>query len=606
MKNLNNTVLSILIISLLLVPVVLQASLLTRSGDVPTDSESTLTIDRNRQRNLLPPSGLTASVIDQINVQLNWQQPTDMIHIFYHDGNPVEGYFQTSSEAYGTVFDLSEYPGATLQYLEFRHSPWGLNGTWEYTILVIDWIEGTLIEAIEDLTTTVNNGWETDIQLNNIAGIDYVGIFILPLGNDPADAFPVIDLDAAMEGESYIITADGYSIVDTAVGDFLIDLWIQIGSGPVRRASAANAALYQVSDAAVTRQNRDDLSGFKVYRNDAVIGEIDNPEELSYYDSDLEDGTYTYHVTALYGNDQSEPSNSVTVTINAGIQILWSDNFESYPDFTFSFPPWTLIDLDGGPTYGFNNVSFPGEYQPMSFIIFNPSETTPPLSGVTPPSGQKVAASFASSSNASNNWMITPQIHLGVDSSVSFMARSYSTQYGLERFRVGVSITEPDPGSFSIISPDQYVTAPVSWTEYAYDLSEYDEQAIYLAINCISDDSWVLFVDDFKVFSSGGSNIEQTNETPLPYLKAGNYPNPFNPETTIEFYLSLEGKTKLEVFNIKGQRIALLVDEYLPAGTHRVNWNGISNEGREVNSGVYLYRITTADNSLTGKMMLLK
>jgi len=85
-----------------------------------------------------------------------------------------------------------------------------------------------------------------------------------------------------------------------------------------------------------------------------------------------------------------------------------------------------------------------------------------------------------------------------------------------------------------------------------------------------------------------------------------NYPNPFNPETMIEFTLPGQNHTILEVFNIRGQRVKTLVDRILEAGVHNFVWNGTDDSGRIVGSGVYLYRLSTPEDSKVGRMILMK
>jgi hypothetical protein len=85
------------------------------------------------------------------------------------------------------------------------------------------------------------------------------------------------------------------------------------------------------------------------------------------------------------------------------------------------------------------------------------------------------------------------------------------------------------------------------------------------------------------------------------FLLAQNYPNPFNPSTTIQFTLDSAADVKLEIYTIDGRRIATLVNEVRSAGTHNVTFDA-SNLG----SGMYLYRLTSAGQSLTGRMTLLK
>ena len=86
----------------------------------------------------------------------------------------------------------------------------------------------------------------------------------------------------------------------------------------------------------------------------------------------------------------------------------------------------------------------------------------------------------------------------------------------------------------------------------------------------------------------------------------GNYPNPFNPETTISFNIKENREVILEVFNTKGQKIRTLINGNLPAGNHRVNWNGKSENDLKVPSGIYFYKIKSGNYTSTRKMILLK
>jgi PKD repeat protein len=85
-----------------------------------------------------------------------------------------------------------------------------------------------------------------------------------------------------------------------------------------------------------------------------------------------------------------------------------------------------------------------------------------------------------------------------------------------------------------------------------------------------------------------------------------NYPNPFNPSTNIGFSLPKAGKAKLVVFNILGREVATVFDAEASAGYNEVTWDGRSDNGGTVSSGVYFYRLTTESYTETRKMMLLK
>jgi len=181
---------------------------------------------------------------------------------------------------------------------------------------------------------------------------------------------------------------------------------------------------------------------------------------------------------------------------------IFEDGFETYADWLINFPPWTCIDVDGSPTFGHNQFTWPHQWEPYAFIIFNPDTTTPPQTApeLQPHTGDKEAMAV-NDNNAgyiSDDWLITPQLSGSYDS-VSFWAHSYSSQYNLERFTVCVSTTDTNPTSFTMISTAPYIIAPLAWTEYTFDISSYSGQSIYIGIHYVSVDSWMLFVDDFQV-----------------------------------------------------------------------------------------------------------
>ncbi|MDO9576349.1 MAG: PKD domain-containing protein, partial [Candidatus Cloacimonadales bacterium] len=86
----------------------------------------------------------------------------------------------------------------------------------------------------------------------------------------------------------------------------------------------------------------------------------------------------------------------------------------------------------------------------------------------------------------------------------------------------------------------------------------------------------------------------------------GNYPNPFNPTTTIRFSLCEPGVAKVDIYNIKGRLVKHLLDCEYPIGYHNVTWDGTDNSGKPVSSGVYFYRMKTQTYSKMRKMILLK
>ena len=181
------------------------------------------------------------------------------------------------------------------------------------------------------------------------------------------------------------------------------------------------------------------------------------------------------------------------------------EDFEGYDDFTLDFTPWTTADVDGSATYGILDHDFPNSGAAMAYIVFNPSQVTPSMASdesIQPHSGNKFAACFASVDPPNNDWIITPLIALGSNSSLSFWVKSYTEQYGLERYKVGVSTTDNNPSSFTIISGSGYLEAPsAAWQEKQFDLSDYDGMDVYIGIQCVSNDAFIFMLDDLTVNS---------------------------------------------------------------------------------------------------------
>lgn len=96
------------------------------------------------------------------------------------------------------------------------------------------------------------------------------------------------------------------------------------------------------------------------------------------------------------------------------------------------------------------------------------------------------------------------------------------------------------------------------------------------------------------------------NDINLVTTLKGNYPNPFNPETTISFSTQKDNVVTLDIYNVKGQRVKTLLNEHKVAGQHSVVWNGTDNNDKPVSSGVYFYRMRNGEFSSTKKMILMK
>lgn len=93
---------------------------------------------------------------------------------------------------------------------------------------------------------------------------------------------------------------------------------------------------------------------------------------------------------------------------------------------------------------------------------------------------------------------------------------------------------------------------------------------------------------------------------PNPASLEQNFPNPFNPTTSIRFVVNQPSIVKITVFNILGQEVEVLLDEFRSIGAHSVEWNGINSDSKSMPAGVYFYRLQIGSYSETRKMVLLK
>jgi len=99
---------------------------------------------------------------------------------------------------------------------------------------------------------------------------------------------------------------------------------------------------------------------------------------------------------------------------------------------------------------------------------------------------------------------------------------------------------------------------------------------------------------------------EKGSDLPREVALHDNYPNPFNPTTSIGFDLPEACKTQLSVYNVLGEKIATLVDDNMNAGSYRIIWDGRDDKGADVPSGLYLYKLITPEKELNNRMILLK
>lgn len=206
-----------------------------------------------------------------------------------------------------------------------------------------------------------------------------------------------------------------------------------------------------------------------------------------------------------------------TATLSWTVHAEFTDDIEIYPDFEKdNISNYILKDIDGLPTYGYTNFSWPGEEEPMSFMVFNPFATTPPIS-FDAFSGRRYLVAMAGPHGPADDWLIIP----AGNGKLSFHAKSIVGD-DPETFRVLYSTTGAEIGDFSLMEDGASISPSDVWTEYVFDAPEGTR---YVAINYISDDTYFLMIDDitfqkeynhalhFNVYLDGMLNAENITET---------------------------------------------------------------------------------------------
>lgn len=300
--------------------------------------------------------------------------------------------------------------------------------------------------------------------------------------NDGVSWYPMSNPYGSATGSNYVYT-DAPDIWSSAIASYTLTGMISDYAGQTVR-----FRWYFQSDADAPIGTGIMIDDFKIY-NDV---QISAPQNLT---ADVSGSTVTLN-WVIPGELPPPPPPD------------YSDDFESYSDFALTFGDWVTQDVDQSTTFGFESATFPNSGSAMAYIIFNPSMTTPALTSITTHSGAKMPASFAAETPTNNDWLISPAMTVQTGDAVRFWARSHTAQYGLERFKVGVSTGGTSPANFTIISGASHIEAPVNWTQFTYDLSAYGGQSIRVGIQCVSNDAFIFFVDDFEIGASSRFNQE--------------------------------------------------------------------------------------------------
>ncbi len=227
--------------------------------------------------------------------------------------------------------------------------------------------------------------------------------------------------------------------------------------------------------------------------------------------------------TSLLAEDKGKAGVDLTWTVSEGGVAEVTESFDDESVFepfglgditadehSGAFGDWTLYDGNGISTYGFNGTDFPNAYQPMGFIVFNPSQVSEAMASTyAPHSGEQFLISFCpaeeNNAPATDHWLISPELP-GIAQTVGFYARVITDQYGPETFEVWVSSTDNNVNSFTKVA--DYSTDATEWTEFTAALPAGTK---FFAIRHTSTDVFGLMIDDVKFSANTAATAASFN-----------------------------------------------------------------------------------------------
>jgi hypothetical protein len=151
------------------------------------------------------------------------------------------------------------------------------------------------------------------------------------------------------------------------------------------------------------------------------------------------------------------------------------------------------------------------------------------------------------------------------------------------------------------IQPGGYTTVPIAWTPDTTGVMHLYLRAVLLNDpDSLNNESYPLTID----VQPEVANDDQIAAPEVSLISS--YPNPFTTETTLSFNLKTSAYVKIEIYNLKGQKLKSILDGKQAQGSQSVKWNGTDNSGKRVAKGIYLCKLTAGKDIITRRLVLIK
>ncbi len=316
-----------------------------------------------------PPQNLA---VDPYSGYATWEAPVgggQLYELIQHNGDAMGSYVESFDNGYGVVYDVSGYTNVTLEMLDFHHSSWGVYGTWDYALHIVDWDTYTEVVVVTGLQTTGDDIWEENIDLGSVSETGLVGVFMEPMSDIASEAYPCINFDGeGTNGLSYLGPLADYSAMSLSIiGDFLMDLWIMAEETDVvvqakrfeaNFSSATSRVESSIPDIEFITLNQTsilrDILGYNVYLNGTLDGFT---TDLFYQYTGLINGvTYLSEVTALYDDGESTPIEYEFIYTGVSVDDIVNTTTSLKGNYPNPFNPSTTISFDTAQTSSFVNL----------------------------------------------------------------------------------------------------------------------------------------------------------------------------------------------------------------------------------------------------------
>ena len=210
--------------------------------------------------------------------------------------------------------------------------------------------------------------------------------------------------------------------------------------------------------------------------------------------------------------------------------------------------------------------------------------------------------------NMDNALTFIPGVDIGL---LETFAVKYRTLYQMEDgFDFGTFEVSTDQENWTIMN--SHTGTAISWTRHEIDLTEYcggEDEKLWFRFHFTSDGQNEMlgyFIDQVEFLIPEVVAIEDEVSIPAEFTMTQNFPNPFNPSTSIRFALPEMSTVKLQIFDIQGKLVKTIVSADAVAGWHEMRWNGQDDKGQSAPAGVYLAKLQAGAHSRSIKMLLLK